>query len=243
MNSENKYPLLDKLSADAANSFLMPEGYFTELNKKVNTQLFISDSFSEEDAFNVPDNYFNDLHQKVNTHISISNKENAPVVPEDYFNKLSANIFAKIEAEEQNATPILNTINKQEGFNIPENYFESLSDKISKQTNEVKIISINRNKSTFNFTPLRWAAIAIIILASGWFIYNNVFNYNITKTQTAQLNESFEKMALQELDEESIIDYLAIEEKNVSSISDTKEKVNEEEILQNIDINDLGEAL
>lgn len=244
MCSENKYPLLKKIHAGAVAGFVLPDGYFTQLNKQLSTQLNLVNSTDQYKGFSIPDNYFEELYNKINTEINLPDKNNINELPGDYFNKLSAEIFTKIENEERNEWPILSSAKKGSDFNLPDKYFEELKEKIISRAEDVKIVSINKNKTSFNFEVFKWAAIVIIIFSSGWFIYNSFTksNNNINK-QVAQLqNETFEKIALQELDEENIIDYISANSKEELNTSRSKENSNEEEILQNIDINDLGEA-
>jgi hypothetical protein len=50
-------------------------------------------------------------------------------------------------------------------------------------------------------------------------------------------------MALQEIDESTLVDYLSIVNAEEFKQKETSSNISEEEIIQNIDINDLGDAL
>jgi hypothetical protein len=246
MNEDLKYPLIESNRAKAYNAFILPEGYFESLSSKVQTSLYLSQEKDDHDGFSLPDGYFDELGKSIRLKLNTEKSFSAEALPEDYFKKLSTSVFERILQEEINKTPILNQLSKDSPFVVPDKYFVDLKVNVEEKIKEPKIIPLSRKQNYFSFAVYKWAAAFIITLVSTWLLLQN-FNHNNLQHNlnlTAELqNESFEKIALQELDESTLVDYLSDVSPNKVEKVVIDSKISEEEIIQNIDINDIGEAL
>lgn len=246
MNKELKYPHLESLKNKAEEAFALPTGYFESFSSKIKTDVYLLHTKENSKEFNLPEGYFEELNEHILSQLNIQKLKIGEEPPKDYFKNLSATIFERIEMEELNKTPILNEINKQRSFGVPDNYFADLKLNIEEKIKEPKIILFNPQKNYSSFTLYKWAAAIIVTVVSAWFLvqYFNQNSFQNNSNMISQLqNESFEKMALQEIDESTLVDYLSIVNAEEFKQKETSSNISEEEIIQNIDINDLGDAL
>lgn len=92
----------------------------------------------------------------------------------------------------------------QPGFNVPEAYFDQLSEKINARIeNDAKIIPINRNKTIW------YAAAAVIVIGLGITLYNAITARSNAATETAAI-ENY--LAVQNNTEEILVELLEKED-------------------------------
>jgi hypothetical protein len=99
-NWQNEAPKLAAIGR--TNPFSVPEGYFEEMERQLNSQIKICEFSQTNTFFSVPANYFEELPEKISSIVHIEELKNAePVfgVPDDYFEKLESKINNKILAE------------------------------------------------------------------------------------------------------------------------------------------------
>lgn len=153
------------LNITKTNSFGLPDNYFIEFPKKLQSTIELLDtdeysldsSYKETEVFKTPSTYFE--HFEAELFDKITNEEAAPVlsefskennfkVPANYFEELSDNILANVQAEDSEV--LMNS--KSTGFDLPENYFNTfesrLKNRIQKEENEgakkeTKVIQLN----------------------------------------------------------------------------------------------------
>ena len=134
-------------------------------------------------VFQVPDGYFTDLEKRISTlaflHQDEKNKDLH--VPKGYFDELSSKILSKIKsAETDNAqeeisiiSPALHYLKKENVFTVPEHYFDNLSNKISEKLTHknAKVISLSVRRKWWKYAAA--AVVASAIAIGSLQIYNN----------------------------------------------------------------------
>ncbi len=125
-------PLLEKLRGKG-DGFVVPGGYFEEMNSVVGFRL----SVGQLDGFSVPENYFEELAERI---ISVVNLQSSVgqsdgfTVPEGYFENLIAEIesLAYLRNTTDNRQPATdNPGQPNTGFTVPENYFTELDETLN----------------------------------------------------------------------------------------------------------------
>ncbi|HET9055908.1 MAG TPA: hypothetical protein VFN30_03570 [Chitinophagaceae bacterium] len=141
-------PLLSQM--DKVNPYIVPSGYFEELENTFLSQLPVDDKLSIVQDITIP---------------------NPMQVPEGYFDLLADSILHRIKAGQNEETPsgelknissLLHTIDRTNVFSVPEGYFDNLANEILTKTvsKEAKIISFKGTKTT---KWLRYAAAAMVV--------------------------------------------------------------------------------
>ena len=125
----------------------------------------------------------------------------------------------------------------QNGFAIPENYFDTLESNIQKRINETKIIHHN-----FAFKQLAVGVAASLIFIAGFFIVKNKFSIQSSSAKVSSIK-------LNNLNNDEIINSLEmddIEDNNVYATSSNINYKSEDYLFynsENIDDQDLTEQL
>jgi hypothetical protein len=128
-------------------------------------------------------------------------------IPEDYFSDFKSQLVEKVEDMDMinliDEAPVLSSIKKETGFNIPENYFENLSISTSVADHQTKLIKIYRIS--------RIAASVVLFMIVGVF----ALNYNQTKPSSEnQLLAEYEFISNELGNENNIFEYIMAEEEN-----------------------------
>lgn len=192
----------------------------------------------EHSGFTVPDHYFKHAADQMQSLGRIDDLRNAePDLPQDYFKQLSARIIDRVQASASEDTELpevikgdsgfvvpdtyfqrsaedilsvavsdnLKSLVPQDGFTVPDQYFRALTEAtVDRATEKVIPIarqsaSLRRNKSKV-YTWMGSAAAACVAVVLGINFYQNDNSNEALAHQT---------MALQEIPEEEIINYLS----------------------------------
>ncbi len=133
-------------------------------------------------VFEVPRDYFTRLDKKILTSVFLHQDEKNPLqqVPAGYFDSLSDKILSKIKTESsQNAieetkqiSPALHYLKEENVFSVPENYFDNLSTRILHKLHpeNAKVVSINRVQKWWRYAAA--AVIAGVVAISSLQIFN-----------------------------------------------------------------------
>ncbi|MCA5005975.1 hypothetical protein [Sphingobacterium bovistauri] len=115
-----------------ATALNIPEGYFETLSDSIFTKISeqnIRDKVSEE-GFTIPNDYFTQSHLDIEANISEQNLRSSVStinfqVPSDYFETFENQLFTKLSERK-----LIDNVGKENGFAIPENYFEESNNSI-----------------------------------------------------------------------------------------------------------------
>jgi len=146
-----------------------------------------------KNPFTVPVGYFDVLAAAIIQKIQIEDmvmpglvNTNAYQVPLGYFEGLPSDILSKIKqatasanevrAELEEVAPLLNTISRQEVYNVPAGYFDQ-TNFIPSSLNEKKEAKIVRLKTARRW--MQYAAVAVVagVLVTGAFLYTDTNSY------------------------------------------------------------------
>jgi hypothetical protein len=128
----------------------------------------------EDKVFAVPDNYFSEFPAKILFNIRLENMDKSVpyAVPEQYFSEFPDKILKRIEDEE---TPVLKTVSKENVYAVQGNYFENFSRQITKkikeENDEVKVIPLRTKRKRWQMTAAA-AVVAAAVLSSSLFLEN-----------------------------------------------------------------------
>lgn len=175
--------------------------------EEVNDFSEMDDSFLQglkKNPFLVPDNYFDTLYHQTISEKNISDLKDKESfgTPHLYFDNLEEQILAQTKISNNNS------------FSLPEDYFNKLSDNILSRTSSDSIP--NARTRVFKISFIKYAAAAVILLATTFGIYNNYYKSD----KNISISEK-----LAEIPDQEILDYL-------SSYSDTNDIIL---ILEDID--------
>lgn len=164
---------------------------------------------SKVNPYSVPEGYFDSLAESFLFHVrllQLKDSGSAFSVPEGYFENLPHFILNKIregqnEVQEELAevAPVLNTINKENIFSIPDNYFEKLTIPLPKERKTGKIISLAG--SVRKWVTYAAAASVLFIIATTSYLYVSMHHKTIEKHLPIE-------QRIAELNEEELINYL-----------------------------------
>ncbi|HEY0056206.1 MAG TPA: hypothetical protein VGB63_12685 [Pedobacter sp.] len=110
--NENWQEEAPKLAAmEKNNPFLVPEGYFEEMQAQLHAQIFIHQFDKQQELFQVPDQYFDTLTDQISSRVKLeqlvgSKNEEVFSVPENYFENLEDKINAKIGITSQKQSKV-----------------------------------------------------------------------------------------------------------------------------------------
>lgn len=205
-----------------SNPFQIPAGYFDDLTAKISIQVDLEKSASKTMPFSVPIDYFEQLNSTIISQVkldSLSGQAMGNTVPEGYFANLSSRIIsnARIDNlrkdENEFTTPegyfqelparvqasiIKNTLSptlKTDGFEVPSDYFEELTNKItvavSAQDREVKSAP---RVVRFNIQGwIKYAAAACVTAILGITSYQTITDHNQVNVTESHLSSISEK--------------------------------------------------
>lgn len=238
-NTYNEYNGTNLPDDVRMNPFSVPKGYFDGLSASIKARVseqFLRDSLGEmEEAFTVPADYFEDFAERVNVRIAVERLRDKVVetgfsVPEGYFEESQSSIKAAVFVED------LRDQASQDGFIVPNGYFSELGERsmsiarIVQASKEALVVpdgyfdtlsariraKVASNESANSPTPpdtpvvriptyKRWAqyaAAAVVLFFVGLGSYWTI-NNDRTEEQAVQV------LALEELSNEEILNYLA----------------------------------
>ncbi len=188
--------------------FLVPDGYFDQLEDSILAEVSIEKAFGKKDL-SVPNGYFKELESNILSRVSLEKLiSNAKVsVPENYFASLEDEILVGIKAEKLKLTYNLS---------VPDNYFESLETAVLNKT-------FSKKKSIFTIFSLSKniyrAAAGIVLIGGASLFYLNYY--------------SQPKDAFAEISSEEIASYL---QNQSLSYYDIKPVVDETTVTEEINV-------
>jgi len=161
----------------------------------------------------VPQDYFESLAESVLLHVQLSQLRNTSAatpffVPEGYFENFADSVLNNIrssynenEVYEELSTiaPLLNTINKNNIFSVPDNYFEKVSIPVKHERKDGKLISLSNNLR--KWVTYAAAASVLFIIAATTYLYVTIHSRNIEKHLSIE-------QRIAELNEQEILNYL-----------------------------------
>ena len=170
-------------------------------------------SIGKQTLYSVPQDYFESLAESVMLHVQLSQLRNTSAatpfsVPEGYFENFANSVLTNIQSyynenevyeELSTIAPLLNTINKDNIFSVPGNYFEKLSIPFKPERKEGKLISLSNNLR--KWVTYAAAASVLFIIAATSYLYVTIHSRNIEKHLSIE-----QKIA--ELNEQEILNYL-----------------------------------
>ena len=224
--------------------FLVPENYFESFENKIENRILELNAAFKKQVFELPESYFVQSSISINKKITLENSLDNPNLkkmvfqaPEGYLVSMEDGIKAKIQPEKET---------KEELFVIPENYFETLSDKIQDKIGE------KDNVIKFDFASssvVRYsiaASVALVLAASAlFFVVRNQEqpvaletkpNFQIDKVLLANLDKNEVKLYLEkqesELEMQDLIEFVS-EKKKQKIKSDFEKEIISVRISEN----------
>jgi hypothetical protein len=209
-------------------------------------------------VYSVPLNYFDSLAGNIMTfvknniagHSFIQPIEVPFGIPENYFSELPTQILAaihkdtqmsEVEIELQEIAPLLNTINKEMVYTVPDQYFSLLIVTVSTIEKITKLRVVKSTKHAFKYAMA--AAVTGIIAVSTYLIAPQISKVLNPSENTSSINIAAKIKTVPDTD---IIDYL---DKNtfgpevLSLQSLTDEDMDVKNIIQNVSDQDIREYL
>lgn len=209
-------------------------------------------------VFRVPDGYFDDLDEKINTIVFLhqDEKNNFQKVPNGYFDKLSSAIFSRIKENEtaddeiEPVSPALHYLKEENVFTIPAGYFDNLSDKILKKINHqnAKVVSFSSIKKWWRYAAAAVVAGIITITSVQFFNKSGVSTSLPGYVQLAAQYKTTKQLdaGIASLSDDEIAKYLEknttiLDDETLTNNTDTKEMPTPDDYL--IDDNALNNYL
>jgi hypothetical protein len=188
-----------------SNVYQVPSGYFDSLSDKIVESIQIPHFFNASIPYKVPPNYFESLADNIinKIHNQKHKVENSPVANE--LNEIA---------------PLLNTINKQNVFFVPDNYFNEI--KISDITKKAPAKVVTLGGNVRKWVTYVAAASILFIIATGSFFYVDRHAHK----QQVNLQQK-----LASLKEEEIISYLKDDEEILSGDLKPEEQSSKIQVL------------
>ncbi len=156
----NEFPLLQKTGK--TNSFKVPDRFFEEQQGNIISAIF-AEKLKQElpaDGFAVPANYFENLQEQLTSAVKL---EEMRIQPEtsakssEFFDEQQSIIAARIK---------INLFAENgDGFTVPANYFETLSDRINQKTGVKTAQQPAKIKTLFTKAAWKYATAACIAVA------------------------------------------------------------------------------
>jgi len=189
-------------------------------------------NIGNQNLYFVPADYFDSLAYSIVNYIKLSKVRciNPYSIPETYFDTLADSIIHKIRLSSSNEVyeelseiaPLLITVNRENVFSIPDNYFEKLSNPVT-TTPVIKVIPVgNKIRRWVTYAA---AASVLFIVATTSYLYINMHNRD-GETLTIE-------QRLARLKEQEIINYLK-ENDEITSGDIVPTSVEEDTEIQNM---------
>lgn len=201
------------------NPFIVPEGYFDELNQQIVSYIKIDElkKSAPGQGFDVPENYFEELSNNITARITVEenlDKETTGLtVPDGYFDNLQQQIQGRILVEE--------ALTEHPGaFAVPENYFSQLTENIlNKTASQQPVKRKGVVRQLFASAAFRYATAACLTLAVG----GTILLTQNSKDVPLDHNHSFLHQSLSAIPVDDIQSYL---QQNVDA-NDTRTEIDD----------------
>ncbi|MGI4750026.1 MAG: hypothetical protein ACRYFB_05295 [Janthinobacterium lividum] len=156
----NEYPVLQKQNRE--NPFRVPDLFFEEQQERIHSAIYAENLKSKTPSAGlvVPENYFDNLQNQILSTVNLEEMraQQEPSVKSIEFFEEQQNIIAariKINAFAE----------KGDGFTVPENYFETLTDRINQKTGIKTVQQPAKIRSLFTRAAWKYATAACIAVA------------------------------------------------------------------------------
>ncbi|HEY6979288.1 MAG TPA: hypothetical protein VH396_23490 [Chitinophagaceae bacterium] len=203
-------------------------------------------NLSNHNLYSVPPGYFDSLADSLLHFIKLNNiRESNPYsVPERYFDTFADSVIHRIKSgssdevfhELSEIAPLLTTVNKENVFSVPHNYFEKLSIPVAGKP-AAKVISIGSNIR--KWVTYAAAASVIFIVAATSYLYVTVHNRNAEpltiEQRLARLKDQEIINYLKENDEVISGDIIPTSVEQDTEIQDMLQNATDEEIQKYLD--------
>lgn len=214
-----------------------------------------------EPGYDVPDQYFENFASTVLQRIRVAPKpaysfpkEVPYTVPAHYFDTLSAEVLNKIHQtnsiqsvfeETEQIAPILNTINKQNIYSLPTDYFTTLPQQVKPDAKKTQPIVVKTK--IFTLYKLAVAAVITSIICTGIFLLTSkqpADQTGVVKTEINNLSEDDISAFLSPIEnnDEGVKAVISSSAMSTDLHQDIKD-LPDEEITQFLQDNDLAEDI
>ena len=237
-NELKEYPLLASLQKK--NPFSVPSGYFESKEELFEYPLLAS--LKKNNSFAIPSDYFDTKEELLQYPLLAEYKVKSFAVPDTYFTTLMDAVYVE---QEKGIYPLLYSHNKQYLFNTPANYFENFLVDTQPKT---KVIPLYKGISKLSYRVA--AAVTLLISLSILFymqqekpiVRTNDCNTFACLDKKDILNSGYVLHASDDniidlIDEKSLSDSLLLKTKGKT------EKVDMNDVSDNVDINTLTDNL
>ncbi|HXB40203.1 MAG TPA: hypothetical protein VNZ49_06645 [Bacteroidia bacterium] len=245
----------DEKNKDA---FGTPENYFESFSSKLFSKIKANEELKDypllaaiekNNPFALPAGYFELREELLQYTLLRDLRQNNFTLPANYFEKLPEAVFNKIEiGKEINVYEMLASVNRENVFTLPEKYFEEFAGGIKKVVNPAKVVPLySRILKSYKFAA---AAAVLLIVTISVVLLNQTAtvqpNNECTTMACLSKKEIINSNYLQNVSEENIIEMI-----DVKSLSDSlslkkngkTEKVDMDEVSENVDVNTITEEL
>ncbi len=190
-------------------------------------------SLSNSTPYRVPEKYFDDLSSRINQSIFVSELEQKEdqgfAVPSLYFEELGNQIESRIAADH------IGTLVVNDGFKVPDQYFDRLEASILAKTS-AKLPKPKVSK-LWHSDFIRYASAACFVIIAGSGLYFS----QLSATKQSRTSELANEQMLYDIDESVIIEH--IKESQTASASPASDQEMEKYILDNYSSSDLSNNL
>lgn len=203
-----------------------------------------------ENIFSVPEGYFEVL--SIELLKKLNNPDSQPVklsVPEGYFENLSAAVLNKIKSLEvdnpakelRTLSPMLYSIQNENVFEVPKNYFKNLEDDILQKVitkPQAKVVAMKKRDSIWKYAAA--AVVTGVIIVSSLMFFNSG-NQSLQNTSTRTSVTSSIKTASQFTSEQQVKAAIATlsDEEIIKYLEKTTTDLDSEILSTSIDANEL----
>jgi hypothetical protein len=165
----------------------------TEILNELNDISPVLAKMEKVNVFSVPEEYFTGLEEKIATTVFLQQDKKTAFqkVPDGYFDSLSNRILSKIKNEEESAaeeiksiSPALHYLKEENVFEAPQGYFDDLSSRILHKihSEKGKVVSMRSGKKWWKYAA---AAIVAGIIATFSLVFFNTQNKNTPASKIA----------------------------------------------------------
>jgi hypothetical protein len=261
MSKEDKNKDGSGFSGDENNesNFGTPGNYFDSFSSRLFSKIKANDELKDypllagvekKNPFAVPADYFEVKEELLEFAALRELQRKNFVVPADYFEKLSSTVMNKIAvAEEVKGCLALAAVEKENAFVIPSNYFEEFAADVKEMVAPAKVVPLyGRVLKQYKFA----VAAAVLLLLTFTVILLN----QKTEIRSASECNTFACLSkkeivnsgvLQNMSEESLIEMIDVnalsDSLSIKNKSGKTEKLDVEDVSDNIDVNTLTEEL